>query len=178
MIFIPGWLIAIVTFPGVIVHEAGHMLFCKIRGVAVLDVCFFRVGNPAGYVIHEEPKDFTSAFLVATGPLIVNTLLCFLICFPVLLPMKEFGREDIFDYALIWLGLSIGMHAFPSTHDAKSLWNHARAAVKEKNLLAVASFPLVVFIFVGNVLSVVWFDLIYGFAIGWGLPTLILKSLG
>ena len=41
MIIIPGWLIGLVTFPGVIVHEAAHLFFCKLRRVAVFDVCFF-----------------------------------------------------------------------------------------------------------------------------------------
>jgi len=177
MIFIPGFLISALTFPGVIVHEAGHLLFCKLKKVAVLDVCFFRFGNPAGYVLHEEPKDFPSSFLIAVGPLIVNTLLCLFICFPVLVPLRAFGREDPFDYVLIWLGLSIGMHAFPSTHDAKNLWSNARIAVKEKSVLALLSFPLVVFIYVGNILSVVWFDLFYGVAVGWGIPSLIIKAL-
>ena len=61
---IPGWIISILTFPGVIVHEAAHMLFCRMRGVAVLEACFFRFGNPAGYVVHDEINDFNSAFLV------------------------------------------------------------------------------------------------------------------
>src|SRR5262249_11781212 len=177
MIFIPGFLISALTFPVVIVHEAGHLLFCKLKKVAVLDVCFFRFGNPAGYVLHEEPKDFPSSFLIAVGPLIVNTLLCLFICFPVLVPLRAFGREDPFDYVLIWLGLSIGMHAFPSTHDAKNLWVNAKAAVRERNLWAVFAFPLVVLIYAGNTLSVVWFDLIYGITVGWGIPTLIIKAL-
>lgn len=29
MFFIPGQLIALVTFPGVIVHELAHQLFCR-----------------------------------------------------------------------------------------------------------------------------------------------------
>lgn len=52
---IPGFLISILTFPGVIVHEIAHQLFCRICGVAVLDVCYFKAGNPAGYVVHEIP---------------------------------------------------------------------------------------------------------------------------
>ncbi len=57
-----------------IVHEAAHMFFCKLRGVAVLDVRFFGFGNPAGYVSHEEPKDFTTAFLISLGPFFINSL--------------------------------------------------------------------------------------------------------
>ena len=44
-------LISLVTFPGVIVHEAAHLPFCRLRRMPVVEVCFFRVGNPAGYVI-------------------------------------------------------------------------------------------------------------------------------
>jgi hypothetical protein len=76
MFLIPGQLVALATFPGVIAHEAAHMLFCRLRGVAVLDVCFFRVGNPAGYVIHEEPKEFADAFWVAVGPLVGGRWRC------------------------------------------------------------------------------------------------------
>lgn len=42
-------LITLVTFPGVIVHEAAHMLFCRVRRVAVLDVCFLRFEDPVGH---------------------------------------------------------------------------------------------------------------------------------
>ncbi len=49
-------LTSIVTFPGVIVHEFGHALFCFITRVRVLEICWFRLGDPLGYVIHEKPK--------------------------------------------------------------------------------------------------------------------------
>lgn len=57
---IPGFLISIVTFPGVIVHEMAHQIFCRLCGVAVFDVCYFRFGNPSGYVVHEIPKKASS----------------------------------------------------------------------------------------------------------------------
>ena len=178
MIIIPGFLISILTFPGVIVHEAAHMLFCRIRGVRVLDACFFRVGNPAGYVVHEATPDFTSTFLICVGPFIVNSILCLLLCLPAFVPYKLFDREDdplvLFQ---LWLGISIGMHAFPSTGDARILWDHAREKAKERNLLAWMSYPLVGFIYLANLLSFFWFDALYGIALGIGLPTLILDYL-
>jgi hypothetical protein len=173
MIIIPGFLIGIATFPGVIVHEAAHMLFCKLRGIAVLDVCFFRVGNPSGYVVHEEIDDFTSAFLVSVGPFILNSLLCIIICFPAYLPVQFFNVAGPWQYFLMWLGLSIGMHAFPSNQDAWNLFNHAKKAAESLNPLALLSFPLVVVIIIGNVLSIVWADLLYGIALGIGLPSLL-----
>ncbi len=173
MIIIPGWLISILTFPGVIVHEAAHMLFCRLRHVAVLDVCFFRLGNPAGYVIHEPVDDFTSTFLVSVGPFLVNSLLCVLFCFPAFVPFHVFNRSDPLTLFQLWLGISIGMHAFPSNQDASNLWSTAGEAARRLNPLAVLSYPLVILIYVANALSVIWFDAIYGFAIGVGLPRLV-----
>ena len=177
MFLIPGQLVAILTFPGVIVHEAAHMLFCKLRGVAVLDVCFFRVGNPAGYVVHEEIQDFTSAFWVDVGPLVVNSALCVLFCLPALIPVRIFQQEDPLSYFWIWLGMSVGMHAFPSNHDAGALWAQARRAARDLRPLALLSFPLVVLVVVGNALSVVWFDAFYAFGLGLFLPELLLRRL-
>jgi len=178
MFFIPGFVIAILTFPGVIVHETAHMLFCRLRGVKVLEACFFRVGNPAGYIVHETTEDFTSTFLIAVGPFFVNTLLCLFLCLPAFIPYQVFGRDqDPLVLFQLWLGVSIGMHAFPSTGDARNLWAHAKVAAREGNALARFSYPLVGFIWLANILSFFWFDAIYGIAVGIGLPMLVLDWL-
>ena len=174
MILIPGFIVSTLTFPGVIVHEAAHMLFCKLRGIPVLDVCFFRIGNPAGYVAHGEIDNFNTAFLVTVGPFIVNSALCIFICFPAFFPIRLFGVQHPLSYFLLWLGVSIGMHAFPSTGDAYGLFQHAKKAASSSHPLAIISFPLVILIYVANILSVFWFDCLYGLAIGLGIPALIL----
>ena len=170
---IPGQLVSLVTFPGVIVHEAAHMFFCKLRKVAVLDVCFFRFGNPAGYVAHEPTDNFTTAFLISMGPFFVNSLLCMLICFPAFLPVRFFGIQHPLSYVLLWLGVSIGMHAFPSIGDAYLLLQQARKEVSSFNPLAILSFPLVWIIYLANILRFFWLDYLYGIGIGLGLPALV-----
>jgi hypothetical protein len=170
---IPGQLVSLATFPGVIVHEAAHMFFCRLRGIAVLDVRFFRIGNPAGYVVHEPPNKFTTAFLISLGPFVVNSLLCMLICFPAFLPVRMFGVSHPLSYFLLWLGVSIGMHAFPSIGDGQSLLAQARKEVSSFNLLAILSYPLVWAIYIANVLRFFWLDYLYGVGIGLGLPALI-----
>jgi len=171
---IPGIAISIATFPGVIVHEAAHMLFCKLRGVAVFDVCFFQFENPCGYVVHERTEDFNTTFLICVGPFIVNSLLCIFICLPAVLPFKVFDVLNFPSMFLLWLGISIGMHAFPSSGDAKSLQSQATKARADHNILAIISYPIVVLINIANVLTIVWFDLFYSAAIGLGLPALFL----
>jgi hypothetical protein len=177
MIIIPGFLIAIATFPGVIVHEAAHLFFCKLRRVAVFDVCYFRIGNPSGYVIHEAAESFLSAFLIAVGPFIINSFLCVLFCFPALVPLRTFNHKDPICYFLIWLGVSIGMHAFPSTQDANVLWRQAKNATAEFNTLALLTFPLVIVIYIANLLRFFWLDYLYGLGLGVILPELILKKV-
>jgi len=173
MFFIPGEIIAILTFPGIIVHEMAHLLFCKFRKVAVLDVVYFRIGNPAGYVIHEKTDNFTSTFLVSMGPFFINTLLCLLICLPAYMPMKFFNIDHPLSYFLMWLGISIGMHAIPSSQDADNVYEQAKERIKDGNLLAIISFPIVGVVYLFNILRVIWSDAIYAFAIGVGIPSLI-----
>jgi len=166
MFFIPGPLIAILTFPGVIVHEAAHLFFCKLFKLSVFDVCFLRFGNPAGYVIHQKTDNFTALFFVSIGPFIINTVLCMVFCAPSFLPVWELKATDPLAYFFYWLGLSIGMHAFPSTGDLTNLWKAAPAVAKRGNVLAIVSLPLVAILYVLNFARVVWADLGYGIAVG------------
>jgi hypothetical protein len=171
---IPGFLISWATFPGVIVHELGHYLFCRLRRVLVFDACFFRMGNPAGYVVHGPSHDFTTTFLICVGPLLLNTALCLLICLPSFLPYHVFGERGPLTYLMLWLGISIGMHAFPSTQDATNLWKEARIEAAKSRPLALISLPLVGLIFVANAGRFFWLDYLYGLAVGLGLPSLLL----
>src|SRR2546426_980618 len=166
MFFIPGWLVALATFPGVIVHEAGHLLFCRWFKLAVHDVCFFRLGNPAGYVIHEFRDDFKAIFFVGMGPFFVNTALCVVFCSAAFLPVWELEVTDPFAYFFYWLGLSIGMHAIPSTVDLKAIWRLAPRAAGRGNILAIVSLPVGGLLYVLNFARVFWADLGSGLAGG------------
>ena len=173
MFLIPGQFISILTFPGIIVHEFAHMFFCRLRKVAVFEACYFQVGNPAGYVVHENTSNFTTTFLVSMGPFFVNTLLCLIICLPAYMPMTFFDLDNPLSYFLMWLGVSIGMHAIPSNQDANNVYEQAKEKIKDKNLLALLSFPLVGLIYLFNILRIIWADLFYGIAIGVWVPKMI-----
>ncbi|GAC1621956.1 MAG: hypothetical protein PVS2B2_01840 [Candidatus Acidiferrum sp.] len=176
MFFIPGFVIAALTFPGVIVHEAGHLFFCKLFKLQVFDVCFFRFGNPAGYVIHSKTEDFKAQFLVSMGPFFANTLLCVIFCTAAFLPVWELKVYDPFAYFFYWLGLSIGMHAFPSTVDLSHLWARAPGLAKRGNILAIVSLPLAAILVVLNYARVIWAALGYGIAMGILGPIAIFRA--
>jgi|SRR5579884_686066 len=177
MIIIPGFVIALVTFPGVIIHEAAHLLFCRLTRVAVFHVCFFQLENPAGYVIHEQTDNFNKTFLISMGPFFVNTFLCALFCSAAFLPVWELKVDDYLGYFFYWLGLSIGMQAFPSTQDLSHIWELAPQAVKKANPLAILSYPVVAVLYPLNYLRIIWADLGYGIAVGILAPIAIFRAL-
>lgn len=177
MFFIPGPVIAILTFPGVILHEAAHLFFCKLFKLHVYDVRFLQFGNPAGYVIHSKTDNFTALFFVSMGPFFGNTLLCILFCTAAFLPVWELKVVDPLAYFFYWLGLSIGMHAFPSTGDLSNLWEIAPTRAKQGNILAILSLPLIGLLYVLNLARVIWADLGYGLAVGVLGPIALFRAL-
>src|ERR1700749_2263344 len=112
MFFIPGFIITLATFPGVIVHELAHQLFCRWFKVPVFKVVYFQTKNPVGYVLHEQAKSAYQSVFISVGPLIINTVLCFIIGFSAALPIK-FNSGNPLDYVLMYLAVAIGAHAFP-----------------------------------------------------------------
>jgi len=172
MFFIPGFLIAILTFPGVIVHEAAHRLFCDLAGVPVYNVCYFRVGNPSGYVVHGPTKSLRASFLITIGPLIVNTLLCAVICFaPAVSFLLGVANPPIVFLLLGWLGVSIGMHAFPSPQDASTF--SAAVKARGRGLLYLVARVFQALVWLAHLLRFFWFDLVYAIGITLLAPSLI-----
>jgi hypothetical protein len=174
--FIPGILITIATFPGVIVHELAHQLFCRWFKIPVFEVVYFRVGNPAGYVLHETVPNKLHSILISVGPFFINTILGALIAFPAVLPVMKFDNATVFDYVLIYLGVSIAMHAFPSRGDATAILE----SIKEPETpvwAKILGYPVIGLIYIGAIGSFFWLDAIYGFAVAVGIPNLIVSLM-
>ncbi len=172
MLFIPGEFIALVTFPGVIVHEAAHQLFCRFFRVAVYDVCYFRVGNPAGYVQHEQSALPSHQVWISLGPFLLNTLLGAVIAAPAAIPVMQFGVGGPLDYLLIWLGISIAMHAFPSEGDGETIWDTLEER-QTSRLTKLIGVPAICVICLAALGKFIWLDLLYGLAVAMLLPELV-----
>lgn len=167
--FILGSLVSLLTFPGVVVHEIAHLIFCRLAGVRVHKVCYFRFGNPAGYVIHDPPKNPWLHLPIAIGPFLLNSVVGILFgCYGT----RFYHSQQAVGYGVCWLGISIAMHAFPSTGDARSLWTVAWSK-GTPFLLKLAVIPLVIVIYLLSFGSVIWLDLIYGVVIVFYVPSLI-----
>lgn len=177
---VPGFLVSLLTFPGVVVHEFAHRTSCDAFDVPVAEVAYFRLGNPAGYVVHGEPTTYRQAFAISVAPFVVNTAVA-LALFGVVASLwrrpdavgiatEELG---VAGWLLLWVGLSAGMHAFPSRGDAKQIWRRSLAEWRSSPLVLLG-MPVVVLVYAANLLSVVWFDAIYAL----GLLAFVLLLLG
>lgn len=161
MLFIPGQLISLITFPGVIVHEWAHKKFCDWFGVKVHEVAYLKFWQKtAGYVIHETPATFKQTFWVSVGPLIVNSLGCIILS----AIASQTIPDSFLNYLIFWLALSIGAHSFPSDHDASNILERSKQHIKEEgSALHYLSYPFFLLIWLANKLSFFWFDFIYAF---------------
>ena len=154
-----GWLIALLTFPGIILHEMAHKLFCYLTHVPVYKTCYFSLGNPAGYVLHESPNNYGKSFLIDTAPFTVNTIISvILFLIAVIIPL------GLIAYILFWLGISIAMHSFPSSGDADNLWDASKNSWR-RNPLTILGFPVVGLIKLATSAKAIWFDLLYAVTI-------------
>lgn len=175
---IPGMIISVITFPGVIVHELAHQLFCYLCGLKVYEVKYFQFSNPCGYVIHEGTDNPLKIFLTSMGPFFVNTILGLLIITPASIEVIAFDQyNNVLVLAIAWLGFSILMHAFPSTGDAKvmvdGILRNERVGILPKILAA----PFVLLVYIGAIGSVFWLDAIYAGAVAMLIPNLLLYLL-
>ena len=155
-------------------HEIAHRFFCDLTKVPVYKVSYFDFESFGGYVIHGEAKGLGKNFLISIGPLIVNTILCALFMFPAVFPFLILYDKSIGSVTLLlaWLGLSIGMHAFPSNHDMQSYFE----AVREGKGISPLYFIALLFAVItkiANLLRIIWFDAIYAFSIGILLPMML-----
>ena len=150
--------VSALTFMGVIFHEFGHKLFCNLTGVKVYRVCYFRIGNPAGYVVHERPRNFLQSFFVAVGPFITGTLFAMLFFYLA----KNQATHDWQQVLFIWLGFSVAVNAFPSDTDASGLWRDSNRHIRS-NLFSLIGYPFALIIWLANGLHFIFFDILYAF---------------
>jgi hypothetical protein len=167
-----GFIITLITFPGVIVHELAHALFCKLTGTQIFKVCYFQLESPAGYVLHGPPSNLWKHILIGVGPFIINSSIGIALgMFAHFLKMED-RHSDFTSVIFYWLAISIAMHSFPSTGDAKSIWT----AIWQKGapiFPRVVGVPLVTIIFLGAIGSVFWLDLVYGVCLVLAVPEML-----
>ncbi|AGB38192.1 DUF3267 domain-containing protein [Natronococcus occultus] len=168
------------AFPGVVVHEFAHATACRLVGVRVIEAVYFRFGNPPGYVRHATPDRYRQSVVISVAPFLLNTVAAVAAFVGAVLVVAAAGgvRTAPLEYAIAsgvlgWIGLSIGMAAFPSTTDARTLWTRSRREWR-RSPVVLLGLPIVALIYVVNVLSWLWAHVLYAV----GLFVLALVTVG
>ncbi len=100
-------------YPGVVLHELSHAVFCLIFGVRIKRMKLFSQGE--GFVEYESKrKNQIRDFFISTAPLVIGLLFLVLI-------YKIFSTQVniilIWKIVLIYLGFSVFLSMFPSSRD-------------------------------------------------------------
>ncbi len=183
-IYIPGEIISLLTFPGVILHEIAHRFFCDIFNVPVYAISYFRpFSKEAGHVILAKQSKITPAFFIAIGPLIINSLACMLLTFPFAM-MQTLGTSFALEWSpypfllnptnfAAWLGYSIGLHAIPSNQDLEPLKRIPEEGAKKESAILLSALLWIFNVkYIGSMLT-----LLYTIAISFILPKIVLGFL-
>jgi hypothetical protein len=163
------YLRALLLAPGVILHEFAHHLFCLLTGVRVRKVVYFRLGNPAGFVVHDDPRLYRQVLAIVAGPFVLNSGAA-LVLFNTALH-RVVQAVDMPDYVLAaglaGLGLSVVLQAFPSRTDAANLISSSNQHLLQWNPLALVGYPLAVAIYAGQSARALGSDWFYALLVGY-----------
>ena len=161
-------LITVLLAPGILAHEYGHVLGCRLWSV---DVHTMPTLNPFGddaYVEHEPVESFSADVTIAIGPLVGNTVL----------GLAAFSLAAASNYTLLtlpalWLGGCFALTAFPSRSDTSTLLETVRSlSVWTRPAGYLLAWPLRGFTAIplaGGVAGYLWMVLLYGATRGMGL---------
>ena len=136
-----GTFIRYLAFPGVVLHEVCHDVFCRLTGIPILEHRIFlgKQDGVAGGVIVDAGKirTFTSSFLVAFAPLILLAIgLYLLFAFWQVLPMHQ-GLALYFAFCF-FIGLA------PSRADIQLVVSVARNRPRQTFLeIGLLTLPLI-----------------------------------
>jgi hypothetical protein len=159
--------------PGIVIHELGHYLLCRLCGAQIHDVVFFDPEGPSGYVVHSVPRRLIQHATIVAGPLILNSILGFLLFRATIADIGPalgdiaLGLPTRAVELLVAgvLGASIALHAIPSRADAASLWEVTLDRIGRGHLLATLAAPIALLLLLANRLRRYWIDWVYAIAL-------------
>lgn len=170
---IPGRFISYLSFLGVIVHEWAHKIMCQIFGIPVQQIKYFQ-SDGGGFVLHDKTNKLLATTFIALAPIIINTAVAFTTgCIYAATHYLNINFTWL-NVILIYVGITIGMHAFPSQQDTNTISLLCMELKKKKSYFMARALDL---LFSGmRVLSIVWMDVFFAILV-FLTPTIILENV-
>jgi hypothetical protein len=155
--------------PGVALHEFSHFLLCWLTGVRVRKVVFFRLGSPAGFVVHDEPELYRQIFAIVAGPVFVNSAVAIVLLNQALHRWAEASDPGVYGVAaaLAWVGTSAALQALPSRVDAGNLFHSSNRHLWRGNLVALLGYPVAAVVYLAQLVRPLGVEWLYTLLMGY-----------
>lgn len=125
-------------FPAVVVRTVLQFTIAHRAGLAIDEVVYFRVDDPAGYTVYEAPGQLGTAIAITYLPTMVLGVLGVLCLAPALTPRAVLHLPFSWVTAIqLWLGLAFASHMLPSYEEAGPVAEQARVGVAKAEPVAV-----------------------------------------
>ena len=161
--FIPGVLIGLITFPGVMLHEYLHKKMCNWQKVKVYDVKYFTweseglFSDGMGYVKHAKTS-FWKQTKIGLAPLLAFFPGIFLVMLSSF--MLESENLALLSLLLLWIGFSFLANMFPSRADLEHYFKESPKKNLSNKLISLFLTPIMILLYIFSYLEVVWADFI------------------
>jgi hypothetical protein len=130
--------IHLLGFPAVVLRTAIQYTIAHRAGLAIDEVVFFRVDDPAGYTVYEAPPRLGTAIAIAYAPTLILAVLAVLCMATALTPRAVLHLPTTWiTWLQIWLGLGFAAHALPSYEEAGPVAEQARVGVVKADPVSV-----------------------------------------
>jgi hypothetical protein len=125
-------------FPAVVLRTAIQFTVAHRVGLAIDEVTYFVVDDPAGYTVYEAPPFLGTAIAIAYIPTIALFVLAILCLAPALAPRTVLQLPFSWVTGVqIWLGMAFAAHALPSYEEAGPVAEQARVGVVKADPVSV-----------------------------------------
>jgi len=125
-------------FPAVVVRTAIQFTIAHRAGLAIDEVVYFRVDDPAGYTVYEAPPRLGTAIAITYLPTLALVILSVLCLAPALTPRAVLHLPITWvTWVQVWLGLAFASHMLPSYEEAGPVAEQARVGVVKADPISV-----------------------------------------
>jgi hypothetical protein len=124
--------------PAVVMRTAIQFTIAHRAGLAIDEVTYFRVDDPAGYTVYEAPSRLGTAIAITYLPTLMLTILAVLCLAPALTPRAVLHLPTTWlTWVQLWLGLAFAAHILPSYEEAGPVAEQARVGVVKADPISI-----------------------------------------
>jgi hypothetical protein len=125
-------------FPAVVLRTAIQFSIAHRAGLAIDEVTYFRVDDPAGFTVYEAPPRLGTAIAITYLPTLVLWILAVLCLAQALTPRTVLHLPITWlTWVQLWLGLAFAAHMLPSYEEAGPVAEQARVGVVKADPVSV-----------------------------------------